>query len=97
MDDAKLGRLLRALRHRRGWRQVDLGEKAGVGRSVISDLERGGLEEVGVATVRKVVAVFGLTFEGAIWGLGADADRLLDERHARLMGIYARWRLAHGR
>lgn len=91
MDDAKLGRLVRALRHRRGWRQLDLGEKAGVGRSVILDLERGGLEEVGVATVRKIVAVSGLTFEGAVWGLGADADRVLDERHPNLMGTCARW------
>lgn len=44
-----------------------------------------------VATIRKIVAVFGLTFEGALRGLGADADRLLDERHAALLGACAEW------
>jgi transcriptional regulator with XRE-family HTH domain len=91
MDDTKIGRTIRALRHRRGWRQVDLAQKAGVGRSVVSDLEIGRLEARNIATVRKIVAVFGLTFEGGIRGLGADADRVLDERHAALLGACAAW------
>jgi transcriptional regulator with XRE-family HTH domain len=91
MDDARLGRLVRVLRHRRGWRQVDLAQRAGVGRSVVSDLEFGRLDAMRVATIRKIVAPFGLTFGGALRGLGADADRLLDERHAALMGACAEW------
>ncbi len=91
MDDRKLGRLLRALRLRRGWRQVDLAQRAGLGRSVISDLELGRLEGVGVASVRRITAVFGLSFEGSVWGLGADLDRLLDERHASIMAAAITW------
>ena len=91
MDDARAGRLIRVLRQRRGWRQVDLAEKAGVGQSVVSDVELGRLNGISLGTVRKVVAAFGLSFEGVIRGLGADAERVLDERHAALLGACAAW------
>lgn len=91
MDDTRLGRLVRALRRRRGWRQVDLAAKAGVGRSVVSQLEIGRFDARSVATVRQIFETFGLTYEGGVRGLGADADRLLDERHSTLLGACARW------
>ena len=91
MDDTRLGRLIRVLRHRRGWRQADLARQAGVGPRAISKLEAGRLGPVPVATIRAVVATFGLSYEGGIRGLGAGEDRLLDERHAGLLGRCAGW------
>ena len=91
MDDTRLGRLIRVLRHRRGWRQVDLARRAGVGPGLISRLEAGRLGPLPVASVRAVVATFGLSYEGSIRGLGAGEDRLLDERHAALLGVGAGW------
>ncbi len=91
MDDPRLGRLIRLLRQRRGWRQVDLARTAGVGRSVVSDMELGRLNGMSVATLRRVAAAFSLTLEGTLRGLGADADRLLDQRHAALVEACAAW------
>jgi transcriptional regulator with XRE-family HTH domain len=75
---------------------VDLARNAGVGRSVVSDLELGRLDERSIATVRKLVGAFGLTFEGGVRGLGADAERVLDARHAGLLGSCARWLVGLG-
>ena len=91
MDDARFGRLIRMLRQRRGWRQVDLAARAGVGVSVVARLEAGRLGPIRTATVRTIVATFGLSFDAGLRGLGADQDRLLDERHAGVLGAGARW------
>ena len=42
MRDEFNGRGIRALRHRRGWRQRDFSAATGIARSVIADLEAGG-------------------------------------------------------
>jgi transcriptional regulator with XRE-family HTH domain len=96
MDDTRLGRLIRVLRQRRGWRQVDLAKRARVGRSVVSDLEIGRLDARTLSTIRKVVETFGLSLDVAARGLGADADRVADERHANLLGTCASWLRALG-
>lgn len=91
MDDARLGRLIRVLRHRRGWRQVDLAARAGVGHGAVVRLESGRLGPMRTSTIRTIVSVFGLSYEGGVRGMGANEDRLLDERHAALLGSCARW------
>jgi len=91
VDDARLGRLVRAYRNRRRWRQVDLGGRAGVSRSVVSDLELGRVDGMTLATVRQVLAALGLSAEVAVRGGGAEADRLLDAGHARLVAATTRW------
>ena len=91
MDDPTLGRLVRVLRHRRGWRQDDLARRAGVGRTAVGDLERGQMDGMRLTTVRRILTALGLSVEAAVRGLGADLDRLLDARHAVLVGSCARW------
>ncbi len=91
MDDARLGRLIRFLRHRRGWRQVDLAGRAGVGPDAVVNLESGRLGPMRTSSIRAIVSVFGLSYEIGVRGLGADLDRLLDERHAALLGVCATW------
>jgi transcriptional regulator with XRE-family HTH domain len=52
-----LGKRIRELRKRRGWRQIDLAEHAGVNENYISDLETG-KKEVCVRMLQKIA--FGL-------------------------------------
>ena len=96
MDDTRFGRLVRVLRQRRGWRQADLATRARLGRTVVSDLERGQIDRTSLATVRQIVGVFGLSAELVVHGLGADLDRVLDERHAALLGSASKWLLGLG-
>ena len=91
MDDARLGRLIRVLRHRRGWRQEDLARRAAVGPRAIGRLEAGRFGPVTISTVRAVIATFGLSYEGTVRGLGAGEDRLLDQHHATMVGGCATW------
>jgi hypothetical protein len=44
-----------------------------------------------MGTLRDVTAAFGLSFDPALRGLGADLDRLLDEKHAALLGTCSSW------
>lgn len=96
MDDAAFGRLIRALRHRRGWRRVDLAARAEVGLNTITTIEAGRLGRMQLATIRSVAVAFGMSVDWNVRGLGADADRVLDERHSALLGACAAWLTAIG-
>ena len=90
MDDARIGRTIRALRQRRGWRQTDLAARAGVSRSAISNIERGRVERYALATVRAVMRALNASVElYAMWGGHGELDRLLDADHARLVQEWA--------
>jgi transcriptional regulator with XRE-family HTH domain len=90
MNDVAIGRSLRALRRRRVWRQVDLAERAGVSQGLVSAVERGHIGSTTLETLRRLVAVLDARLELVASWRGADLDRLLDEDHARLVGIASR-------
>jgi transcriptional regulator with XRE-family HTH domain len=90
MDDVRVGRLLRALRRRRGLRQADVGRSAGVAQSTISLIERGHLDRLAISTVRAIFATVDARFEGTVSWRGGAIDRLLDERHSLVVGEVAR-------
>lgn len=84
MDDAALGSTIRLLRQRRGWRQRDLGLRAGVSATVVSLLELGGAQRTSVRTVRRVCTTLGIRLG---WDAGyrrAEIAQLRDARHAAL-------------
>jgi transcriptional regulator with XRE-family HTH domain len=89
MDDVRAGRLLRALRRRRGLRQVDVAIAAEVGQSTISLMERGHLDRLALRTVRAVFAIVDARFDGVVSWRGGAIDRLLDERHSLVVGAVA--------
>ena len=89
MDDVRLGRALRALRLRRGLRQADVAVADGVAQSTISLIERGHWSTLSMRTVRRVFAVVDARFEGQLTLRGGALERLLDERHAELVGAFA--------
>ncbi|MEO8274538.1 MAG: helix-turn-helix transcriptional regulator [Chloroflexota bacterium] len=84
MDELRVGRTLRALRHRLAWRQADLGARAGVSQDLISLAERGRLSRFKVATIRDIAAALDADVSLTIRWRGGDLDRLLDEAHASM-------------
>ena len=89
MDDTGLGRRFRALRHRLGWRQQDVGERAGISQDVISFAELGRIEDVSVRALRRHARALGAELRIELWFRGAELDRLIDEGHAALVGAVA--------
>ena len=87
MEPARLGAAVRALRRRRGWRQADLGEAARLAQTTISAIERGHLSKLSLAALQGVGEALGASISFDMrWRAGA-LDRLLDERHSRLVGV----------
>lgn len=86
----RFGRQLRALRRRRGWRQVDLARAAGVSQSLVSDVERGHLERIAVGTLCDLAATVEARAGVSMSWRAGDLDRLIDELHATLTEVVAR-------
>ena len=89
MDDGRLGRRYRVLRHRRGWRQADVGAKAGVSQDLVSLVERGRIENVSVRSLRAVARALDAELRIELWFRAGELDRLVDEGHAALVGAVA--------
>jgi transcriptional regulator with XRE-family HTH domain len=90
VDDRRTGARFRALRHRLGWRQLDLAERAAVSQSLISFVERGRIEDVTIRKLRRVARQLDADFATQLRWRGGDLDRLAGEAHARLVGAAAR-------
>ena len=91
MEDVRFGAALRAARIRRGWRQIDLAKAAKVSPTVVSRLERGRTEEVGLAAIRAVAAVLGIRVELLPRSRAGDLDRLLNAKHAGMAEAAIAW------
>ncbi len=91
MDDQRVGAIIRAVRRRRGWRQSDLAQRAGLHQPWVSLAERGRLGLLRVDAIRRIGAALdmGLPFDPR-WR-GTDLARLLDEAHAGLVEIVIRF------
>ena len=91
MDDQRLGATIRAVRLRRGWRQVDLAVRSRVSPSTISRLERGHPGSLTLDMIRRVAGALDVRVDlVARWRAG-DLDRLLNARHSQLHELVARW------
>jgi transcriptional regulator with XRE-family HTH domain len=86
LDDRRIGLALRALRRRRRLRQLDLAVAAGLSQGTISLVERGHLDRLSLATLRKLFRSVDASFMSEVRWRGGALDRLLDERHAQLVG-----------
>jgi transcriptional regulator with XRE-family HTH domain len=85
VDLGRLGRGVRALRRRRGWRQVDLAAAAGVSRSQVVRIEAGESAAMPVGVVERIAASAGGSLDLLLRFHGEGLDRLLDEAHAGLV------------
>lgn len=84
MDDQRVGSALRAVRVRRGWRQLDVAKRAGVSRSLVSLLERGHLDLLSLRALRDVAKVLDVRLDVTPRWRGGELDRLLNARHSAL-------------
>ncbi len=97
MDDVRFGKAVLMLRQRRGWRQADLGDRCGLSRSAISDLERGRVDRYALHTVRRLLAALNADADLNVrWGAPGDMDRLLDRDHAALVRAWVELHQRHG-
>jgi transcriptional regulator with XRE-family HTH domain len=84
VSDQRVGAAFRAVRLRRGWRQIDVASRAGVSASLVSALERGHLAKTTVDLIRRVGDVLEVRIDVVPRWRGPELDRLLNARHARL-------------
>jgi transcriptional regulator with XRE-family HTH domain len=87
VDDRTVGLVLRALRRRRGWRQVDLAGRAGCSQALVSTVERGHVDQVTVETLRSVFGAVDARITVEPRWRGAELDRLLDRDHAAISRV----------
>ena len=87
----RCGAAFRAVRIKRGWRQVDVAARAGVHRSVVSRIERGHLEHLSIGTLLSVARVLEIQVTWSTRWRAGHLDRLLAGRHARLHEGVASW------
>src|SRR2546425_1918896 len=85
VDDRRVGLAIRALRRRHRWRQVDLAARAKVSQGMVSLAERGHLDHVSLATLRRIAGAVDARCSIDLSWRGAGLDRLLDERHSALV------------
>ena len=90
MDVVRFGRGIRALRRRRGWRQLDLGGRSGVSRNAVSRIELGQGDRVTIRTLDAIAAALGARIDVRLSWNGEALDRLLDAAHADLVERIAR-------
>ena len=90
-DTVRFGLSVRALRRRRGWRQVDLAGHAGVSRTAISRVERGRADRLTIRMLRTLADALGARLDCRLLWNGEALDRLLDESHAALVETVVRW------
>lgn len=89
MDLVRFGRGIRALRHRRGWRQQDLADAARVSRSVVVRIETGQAGNIPLAKADRVATTLGARSDLRLNWNGEALDRLIDADHARLVELVA--------
>ena len=91
MDDQRLGATIRAVRLRRGLRQVDLATQARVSPSTISRVERGHAGPLTVDMLRRIAAALDIRLDIVPRWRAGDLDRLLNAKHSQLHELVARW------
>lgn len=90
VDDTRSGAAFRAVRLRRGWRQQDVADRSGVSRAFVSLVERGHLDRVSLATLRRVSAVLDIRVDVVARWRGGELDRLVNAGHSALHESVAR-------
>ena len=84
MDALRLGAVVRAVRLRRGGRQLDVAVAARVSIATISRIERGQLETLSVGVLLRVAAALEIRIDWMARWRGGELDRMLNSGHAAM-------------
>jgi transcriptional regulator with XRE-family HTH domain len=84
MNDLRLGRIARALRHRLGIPQREAARRSDTSQDAVSRVERGRIDGMTVGHLRRILAVYEAELNPFVRWRGGDIDRLLDRGHAEL-------------
>lgn len=79
-----VSRALQALRKRRGWRQAELGRRAGLSRDFVHRAENDRLSGMTIGSLDRLVTAAGGTLVIEVRWRGAELDQLIDRMHARI-------------
>lgn len=90
MRDEEIGRSVRMLRHRRGWRQIDLSGRAERPRSALVDLEAGRLGRLKLDMIRVFADALGARLTLTFTSGAGDPRLLIDAGHAFLQDHWKR-------
>ncbi len=90
MDDIQLGARFRAVRMRLGWRQTDVAARAGVSSSLVSLVERGHLDRLALATLRRIAGTLDIRIDMVARWRGGELERLVNAAHETLREEVAR-------
>jgi transcriptional regulator with XRE-family HTH domain len=85
VDDQRVGALLRALRIRRGLRQIDVARLAGVSDVTVSRVERGHLAQLSLEILRRVGRALEARLDIGVWTRAGEVERVASARHAALV------------
>lgn len=91
VDDASLGKALRAVRVRRGWSQRELATRSRVSASLVSLVERGHIEPMSLRSLRAVASALEVRLVVLPRWRGGELDRLVKSGHAALHEEVARY------
>lgn len=91
VDTARIGRVIRALRHRQGWTQQELAARARCSGSLVSRVEHG-RAGAGLATLERLAGILNARLVLSVQWRGGELDRLLDAGHASLRERWAQRR-----
>lgn len=76
--------MIRTVRQRKGWRQLDLAEASQVARATISRVERGHFGSLPLDTIRVICAGLDIRLDLQPRWRGGDLDRMMSRRHSTL-------------
>jgi len=91
VDDVRIGRVIRALRHQLAWRQADLAAAGRVSQDRVSRAERGRIADMPLRRLRAIANALDAELVLTIRWRAGDLDRLLDEGHSTLVGRVTLW------
>ena len=84
MDALRLGSVIRAVRLRKGWRQVDAAAAARVSKATISRIERGDIDAASVGMLLRIAAALEIRVDWLPRWRGGELDRMLNAGHSAM-------------
>lgn len=84
VSDVRIGIIVRSVRRRLGLRQIDVARRARVSAAAISRVERGRVDSISLARLRRIAEALEIRLDLVATWRGGELDRLVNARHAAM-------------